>query len=342
MRTRLSTAAVAAFAIASLGAGGIAKADAVSEFYSGKTVTVYVGLAAGGLYSTYAQMMAPHFARHIPGNPNVIVKHQPGAGGLTASNYVYNAAPKDGLHIITPNAGTSKRAALAEPGVKFDPRKFQWLGGWGEPVRDCSVWKTAPGTTLKEAMKKEVILGAIGKSSDTFINPTVLNNVLGTKFKIIPGYGGGSQIRLAMEKGEVHGWCGQFLGWKTVKPEWLKEGKIVHLVQLNSKRSPDMPDTPLLSEFARSDEERQIFGFVQSSLDDRGLAAPPGVPADRVAALERAYMATLADPKFLADAAKLKLDIDVVTSKEIRAFVEQIMAMKPETVARLKHAMGKD
>ncbi len=342
MTKRIQTALAGAVAIASLAVAPTARADAVSDFYSGKTVTVYVGLAAGGLYSTYAQMMAPHFAEHIPGKPTVIVKHQPGAGGLTALNFVYNAAPKDGTVLITPNSGLSKRVVLGEPNAKFDPKQLQWLGGWGEAVNDCTVWKTSKATTIEEAKKTQLVIGALGKSSNTYTTPLALNNVLGTKFKIISGYGGGADVRLAMEKGEVDGWCGQFLGWKTVKPEWLREGKLAHLVQLASKRTADMPNTPLMSELATNPEQKQIFTFIQSGVDDRALAAPPGVPADRVAALSKAYLDMLKDPKFLEDAKKLKLDIDVVTPEEIRAFVDVITSMKPETIAKLNDAMTKE
>ena len=344
MKTTFTTLSAAAIAFAAVSGGlvGVAKAESVADFFKGKTVTIYVGLAPGGIYSNYAQMMAPHFSKHIPGNPTVIVKHQPGAGGLSALNYVYNVASKDGLNLITPNSGMSKRVALGEPGAKFDPRKLNWLGGWGEAVNVCSVFKTAPATSIEEAKQKQDVFGTIGKSSTTYTNPTILNHMLGTKFKLISGYRGGSPIRLAMEKGEIDGWCGQYLGWKQQKPDWLREGKLVHLVQFASKRSPDLPNVRLLSDFATNAEEKQIFSFVQGGLDDRALAAPPGVPADRVAALEKAYIDTMKDPEFLKDAKKLKLEVNIVTGKEIADFVNQVMSLKKTTVDKLNAAMGKE
>ncbi|MCD6073267.1 MAG: tripartite tricarboxylate transporter family receptor, partial [Rhodospirillales bacterium] len=184
----------------------------------------------------------------------------------------------------------------------------------------------------------ELVIGAIDTGSNTYTNPLLMNNLLGTKFKIVPGYGGGSQIRLAMERGEVHGFCGQFEGWKTAKPEWLSEGKLAHLVQLSTKRSADMPNTPLLSEFARNDEEKQILTFVQSGIEDRAFVAPPGVPAD---ALSKAYMDTIKDPKFVEETSRAKFDVTYVSGKEIQEFVGTMMKMKPETVEKLKKATGR-
>lgn len=338
-KTRISVAVVAAAAIGLLTTGA-AKADAVADFYKGKTVTIYVGLAAGGIYSIMAQTMSKYLGNHIPGNPNVIVQHQPGAGGLVAANNVYNVLPQDGTILFTPNGGMTKRYALGEPQAKYDPAKWHWLGGWGEPVNDCTVWKTSPATTLKEAMTKEVVIGTIDPGSNTHTNPLLISNILGVKFKLVPGYGGGSQVRLAMERNEVHGFCGQFEGWKSAKPEWLRDGKLAHLVQLASKRSADMPNTPLLTEFARNEEERQIFSFVQSGLEDRAVVFAPGVPADRVAAMEKALAELFTDKAFVDDATKQKFDIDPISAKEVRDAVAGLMAMKPDTIAKIRKAQG--
>jgi tripartite-type tricarboxylate transporter receptor subunit TctC len=339
MRTHALLVSASALA-ASLAVAATARADSVADFYSGRTITVYVPVAAGGIYSTYAQMMAPHFSKHIPGNPTVIVKHMPGAGGISAMNFVYNAAPQDGTALITPLTGLSKDQAFHQGNVKYDARKYQWLGGWGEAVTVCSVWKTAPATTIEEARQKVDVMGAFSKSSNTYRNPEAVNQILGTKFKIVVGYGGGSKVRLAMEKHELDGWCGQYLGWKMVKPEWLQKGLLAHLVQLASKRSPDMPNVPLLSEFAKTPDEKAILEFIEAGLDDRGMAAPPGVPADRVAALEKAYQETLHDPAFLADAKKLHMDIDPLTGKQIQDFVAKIMSLSPANIERAQKAMG--
>jgi len=317
-------------------------ADAVADFYKGKTVTIYIGLAAGGLYSTFGQILSRHMPKHIPGNPQVIVQHQPGAGGLIAANNVYNTLAKDGTILFTPNGGMTRRVVLGEPSARFDPRKWNWLGGWSEPINDCTVWSNAPATTLEQAKTTEVIIGAVDTGSATYTNPSVVNYFLGTKLKIVPGYGGGSQVRLAMERGEVHGFCGQFEGWKSVKPEWLKEGRLAHLVQLASKRSADMPNTPLLSEFARNDEDRAIFELIQSSLEDRSMVMAPGVPQDRVAAMRRAYMDTLRDKEFLAEANGQQFEISPIETADIIAYVEKAYTLKPESIVRIRKAQGLD
>ena len=315
------------------------KADAVEDFYKGKTVSVYVGVAAGGLYSTFAQLLIRHLGKHIPGKPNVIVVHQLGAGGMVATNNVYNILPKDGTVLFTPLSQTTKRVVLGDPAPRYDPKKFNWLGGWGEAVVTCSVWKTK-AATLDEAKQKEVVIGAFDAGSLTYTYPLALNNLLGTKFKIVQGYGGGQEVRIAMERGESDGFCAQYDGWKSTRPQWLAEGKLAHLIQFASKPLPEIKDSPLLTDFAKTDEERQILKFISWGIEDRALVVAPGVPADRVAALEKAYQATLRDPEFVADAGKLKLEIEPISGKEIRDFVDDLMAIKPETVARIKKVMG--
>jgi tripartite-type tricarboxylate transporter receptor subunit TctC len=289
-----------------------------------------------------AQTISNHLGRHIPGEPKVIVQHMTGAGGTIVINHVYNVAPKDGTVLLTPNASLTKRKVIGEPNTMYDPTQFHWLGGWGEPANDCSVMKaTSPVLTIQQVRDKEVVIGANDVSSTTYTNPFALNMVTGTKFKLVPGYGGGAQVRLAMERGEVHGFCGQYESWTTGKPEWLRDGKLVHLVQFTSKRSREMPDVPTAAEIARTGEEREILVLLQAGPEDRAMVAPPGVPAERVAALEKAYAATLADPKFLEEANRQQFPIQPIPAKEVRAYVEQLVKMKPETAAKLKKVTGR-
>ena len=342
MKTRLPLISALIFAfVVSLPTGLKVEAATVEDFYRGKTISIYVGSSAGGLYSTFAQILSNHLGRKIPGNPNVIVEHMPGAGGIKALNFVYNAAPKDGTVLITPNAGLTRRYKMGLGTPKYDPLKWNWLGGWGESVYVLTVLDTAPVKTLEEAKRKEAVIGAMNKANPTYTIPTLINSIAGTKFKIIPGYRGGAGIRLAMEKGEVDGFCGQLMAWKSSKPDWIREGRLVHLVQLASKPSPELPpDVPQLADFAKNDEQLQMCRIIQSGLEDRTLVAPPGVPADRVAALEKAYMATLDDPKFREDATKRNYAIDPVTSEEVRTFVKGMVSLSPQFVAKLKVTMG--
>jgi len=327
-------------AVAAALPAGAASAQGAAGFYKEKTLTVYVGVSPGGIYSTFAQILSRHMGRHMAGAPSIVIQHMPGAGGTKAVNYVYTVAPKDGTVVLTPNAGIDKRVVLKIGNPKYNPAEFQWLGGWGEAVNTLTLRSDAPAKTMEEAKRTEIILGAIGKSSNTYMIPSLIKEVLGTKFKIITGYRGGAPIRLAIEKGELHGWAGQWLGWKLAKPDWVRDGKLVHLVQMASKRAPDLPDVPLLSEFARNDEERAMFTFVQTGISDRAIVAAPGVPRDRAQAVGKAYHATLRDRAFVAEAGKHHYRIDPMPGEKIQKFVEGIMAMPPDRVEKLRKSMG--
>jgi tripartite-type tricarboxylate transporter receptor subunit TctC len=330
-------------ATATIAAAHTAEADAVSDFYKGKTVSIMVGLPPGGIYSNMAQTLARHIGNHIPGNPTVISQNMPGASGTTVINHVYNIAPKDGTVVLTPNVGLTKRKVLGEPNTHYEPAKFLWLGGWSQSANDCAVFNAvSPVRTIQEAFTKEVIIGTNDTGSTTYTNPLALNNILGTKFKLAPGYGGGAPVRLAMERGEVHGFCGQYESWTMGAPEWVRDGKLTHLVQFTSTRQREMPDTPTAAELGRTDEERQILSLLEAGPEDRAAAVAPGVPAERVAALEKAYMATLADPKFLEDAKRQNFPINPINAAEIRAYTEKLMNMTPEIVAKLMKATGRN
>ena len=332
---------LAVLAAAAIVVPGAARADAVADFYKGKTVTIVVPVAAGGVYSTFAQIFERHLRRHIPGEPNIVVQHMPGAGGVNGANHVYNVAPKDGTTIATFNSGLVAFAVLNKDKIKFDPLKFNWFAAWGEAVTSLTVMSTAPATTIQQAMEKEVVMGAIGKSTATYQLPAILNEYLGTKFKIITGYSGGGPIRLAMEKGEVDGFAGLLESWKVVKPEWLREGKIVQLVQIAKKRAKEIPDVPLLTELAKTEEQKQIFSFLSAGgLSARAVQMPPGVPADRVAAMRKAVDATYADPAFVKDAEQRHFEIDPSTAEETYASVKEQVGLAEPIVAKLRTLMG--
>ena len=331
-----------AFATA-LMASGRAHADPVADFYKGKTVTITVGLAPGGIYSNMAHTIARHIGRHIPGEPNVIAQNMPGAGGTIAINHLYNLAAQDGTVLHTPNTGLTKRVLLGEPGIMYDPLKFHWLGSWGEPIAECTLFRpVSPVQTIREAQEKEVIIGALGTATTTYTNPIALNNILGTKFKVVPGYKGGGEIRMAMERAEVHGFCGQYESWPMSKPEWLKDDKVIFLVQFVSKRAPELPDVPTAAELGRTDEERQLLRLLSSGPEDRAFVAPPGVPKDRLAALEKAYAAMLKDPKFIEDAQRQQFPITPTSAQAIRDYVTELLKIPPNIIAKLKEVTGRN
>lgn len=323
--------------------GTRARADEVSQFYAGKTVSIVVSVEVGGLYSTFATILARHLPAYIPGRPNVIVQHMPGAGGSIAVNWGYNVAARDGTVIISPNTGLPLRVPLGLDKPTYDAAKLHWLGGWNEGINTVTLRRDlAPATTIEAAREREVILGAIGKSSNTYTVPALMNNMLGTRFKLITGYRGGTPIRLAMEKGEVHGWAGQYDGWKLIDHPWVREGNLVHLVQLASKPSPELAGVPLLSSLSRNEEERVILKAIESGIADRALVVAPGVPEARVKALAKAYQDVLRDPQFVKEAAMAKFEIDPIDGETIEAYVKSVAALPPATIARMKLAMEID
>lgn len=343
MRTKSRRNAIAAASIVAAAIGLVsspARADAGEDFYRSHTITLVVANAEGGIYSLFGQMFQRHFAGHTPGHPTVVVNHMTGAGGVRAANYVYNAAPRDGSVLALLSSGVATTPVLEPEKVKYDAAKLNWLGSWGESVNVLSVMSRSPALTIDDAKRKVDVIGALGKGSPTYQVPHMLNEILGTKFKIVLGYRGGGPVRLAMEKGEVDGFAGQLLGWLAAKPDWVREGKIVHLVQLASKPSPELKGVPVLTDLARNEEEKQIFRLASSGITAFTLTAPPGVPADRLAALEKAFDAMLHNPAFLADAKKRNYPIDPVSAKEVREAVRLLTTIPKPVVAKARKAMG--
>ncbi len=294
-------------------------ADAVSDFYKGKTLSLIVPLAPGGSYSLFAQLLLQHLPRHIPGNPTVIVQHMPGAGGVTAANYLYNVAPKDGTVLATFNSAASTYAVLNPDKISFDPLQFTWLSGWNETVTVLVVLENSPAQTLEEARQKEIIIGSVGAGSLTYMLPALLNTYAGTKFKIVTGYPGANNVYLAMEQGEVHGSTALAESLNASRQEWVQKDRMRFLVQIARKPySEKMKDVPLLDSLATNEESRQVFEFLSAgSMAARSIQLPPGVPADRVVALKKALDDTYADPQFLADAKRQMFEIDPVPAEEI-------------------------
>lgn len=318
-----------------------AQADDVASFYRGKTLTLIIPGAPGGVYGTAGQMIERHLEKQVTGGADIVLNHMPGAGGVKAANYLYSVAPKDGTMMATLLTGVASYPVLQPDRVRYDPLGFAWLGAWGEAVNVLSVLDTAPAKTLEEAKKTELVLGALGKASTTYQIPALLNTMLGTKFNIVLGYRGGTPIRLAIEQGELHGWAGLWLGWKARKPDWVRDNRLVHLVQLASRRAPDLPDVPTLVEFARNDEERQIFEFMSfQGATARAVQMPPGVPAARVDAMTRAVAATFADPAFQAEMNKRNFTVTPIPGDEVYKVVKQVMGLPPPLVARLKSMIG--
>ena len=333
-------AIVAAMAVLSLWAAP-AQADAVADFYKDRTIALVSAGEAGGAHGAYAQLLVQHIRRHIPGNPNVVIQYMVGAGGNLAPNYLHNVAPKDGTVIGHPLQDLVFNARIGIAAVKYDASKVHYLGGADVTRTTVTVMKASGIATLEDAKQREVLMGASGKSGQTYIIPVTLNALLGTKFKPVVGYGGINLINLAMERGEVHG---QASSWPTIsaaKPQWVQDGLINNLLTVAMEREPDLPNVPALAELVKSEDDFNLIRLLAGPAAlGRAWIAFGDIPKDRLAALRDAYAKTLADPAFLADAKKRKLPINPVSWQEQQKLAEAILATPDATVARLKGILG--
>jgi tripartite-type tricarboxylate transporter receptor subunit TctC len=313
--------------------------DSVADFYRGKQVTIMVGFGPGGSASFYAQALSRHMGRYLPGNPSLIVQHVVGAGGLVVANTIYNTAPRDGTAFAITGRTAAIEPLLGNANAKFDGRKFNWLGTANVESTTCLSWHTSPVKTLQDAMTQELIVGGTGSDATDVVFPKAANKLTGTKFKIVMGYPGSAEMNLAMERGELAGNCG--LGWMIVKlrkTEWLKDKKINILFQMALQKHPDLPDVPLISDYARTPEDRQVFEFLFAPQEmGRPFFAPPGVPPERVHELRVAFERTLKDPQFLADAEKIGLEVQHVGGEAIHTLLERIYAAPKDVVERAMH-----
>jgi hypothetical protein len=321
--------------LAVLGMSAPAHAQTPAEFYKGKTIELFIGTSVGGGYDAYARMLARHMTKYIPGNPAVVPKNMAGGGGIRLANFLFNAAAKDGLVFGTINRGVPFDPLLGNKAAQFEAARLNWVGSTNNEVSVCVAWHTSGIDRYQQVLTRELMVGASGPSADTYQFPKIANGVLGTKFKIVTGYPGGNDIDLAMERQEVQGRCGW--SWTSVKathPTWLPEKKINILFQMGLDRASDLPTAPLIMDLARNDEERAIFKLIFGrQVMAWPYVLPPGVPKDRVDALRRAFMETMKDKEFLADAARGNFDINPVTGRAIQTLVQEIYST-PAPVVR--------
>jgi tripartite-type tricarboxylate transporter receptor subunit TctC len=315
----------------------VAGAQSPADFYKGRNVDMMIGYSVGGGYDVYARLIAKHLGKHIPGNPTVTPKNMEGAGSLRLANWLYNVAPKDGTVIGTIGRGTGFDPMLGHKNAQFDGTKFTWIGSANDEVSVCVVWNGRTKITkFDDLLTTQLNIGGTGAAADTDQFPRIINGVLGTKMKIITGYPGGNDVNLAMERGEVDGRCGW--SWSSVKStraSWITDKKITILMQLSLAKHPDLPDVPLITDLAKNDDQRQVLKliFARQALG-RPYLAPPAVPADRAAALRKAFMDTMKDPEFLAEAEKAKLEVTPVSGEEVQTLVGDIYRTPPEVAKR--------
>jgi tripartite-type tricarboxylate transporter receptor subunit TctC len=310
------------------------------DFYAGKTVTVITSTGPGGSYDLIARLVATHMPRHLPGAPTMIVQNMPGAGHVLATNYMYAIAPKDGTAIATVDNIIPLHQMLEGQGVHYDAAKFNWLGSTGPENSVAFVWAASGIKSVDDAKKREVILGATGAGSSTIICASIMNNLLGTRFKIVTGYKSSSEVYLAVQKGEIESTTGSYSSLTTKYQDWLDNKKINIIAQMGLERESDLADVPLLTELAKNEDAKQIMKLFSSPLAlGQPYLAPPGLPADRVALLRTALAATFKDPAFVADAAKAKFEIESTDADVVTKIVNDTTHTPADIIDKAKVAM---
>jgi tripartite-type tricarboxylate transporter receptor subunit TctC len=337
------TAVARAGALACVLIASPAFADPVADFYKGRTVSIVVGFSPGGGYDLYGRLVAQHLGRFIPGRPNVIVQNKPGAGSAVAASYLYNATQKDGtqLGIFLSHLSLNR---LLEKESHFVFEKFTWIGRLNTTQNLAVVWANAPATTVEEAKKAEVALAASGPESATSRVPIAFNRVLGTRFKVVKGYDSSAKMALAMEQGETHGSGGISLqALETLRPEWLREGKIKVLYVNAMERHKSLPDAPATPEFGRDPEERQVLRFLMSSSDvGVALAGEPGIPPERAQALRQAFQAMIEDKAFQDDAVRMKLDLEPLSGEALTGIMTEMANLPDRIIDRARDLLRTD
>ncbi|HZO47200.1 MAG TPA: tripartite tricarboxylate transporter substrate-binding protein [Xanthobacteraceae bacterium] len=330
--------------LAQLALGGIAivtampaQAEPAADFYRGKSISLVIGNTVGNDYDYRARLLARHIGKHIPGNPAVVPRNMPGAGGLVAANWMAKLAPQDGTSLFMIASPHPAGQAMALPNVQYDVRAFHWIGNTIDTPNVINAWHTSDVRTIADAMQRELVLGGT-TGTNSVVYPAVLNALVGTHFKVVTGYPGGGELNLAMERGEIQGrGSNSWASWKSTKPQWLAEKKIIILVQIALKRAADLPDVPLLLELAKNDFDRKVLTFLSADTAiSRAVVTTPNVPADRVEVLRRAFDATMRDKAFLAEAAEAKMDIVPSTGEVSQQVAQSIIDTDPAVVARAR------
>lgn len=320
---------------------GLAAPAGAQEYFRDKSIRLIVGSAPGGSHDAYARLVSRHLGPHLPGKPAIVIVNMPGASGVQAANYIYEIAPKDGTVIGTFNRSTPSYEVSGQSNVRFRSKNMGWLGSLAQSNDTVVSWHTSGVRDLEDARRKEIIIGALSRIGTMYGYPSLLNGTIGTKFRIVTGYESGTAVNLAMEKGEVQGRGSNPWGsWKAINPQWVRDRKIIPLVQIGLRKEPDLPETPLLNELARSDEHKRIFAFVSDTAAvDQPYTAPPGLPPDVLAMLRAGFDAMLKNRDFQDEAAKQNLEIDALPGARLAELVARIIDAPRETVARANAIM---
>ncbi len=328
-----------------IGLGGLAAlammGEASAQFFKGKTLSLVVGASNHGTYAAYSRILAQHMPKYIPGNPKIILVIKGGSGGRIAANYMHNVAPKDGSMFSIVLQTVPVNQFLGGKKARFDVRQWHWIGNMSPLINMLALWHKSPAQSMAEAKKMSVKIAATGKSSPTFIYPTLTNTYFGTKFNIITGYKGVGGLNQAMEQGEVMGRGASWLSVMTKAPHYISKKLLKPIVVDGFKRDPDLPNTPTFIELAKNDEQKKVFELVAiSSTFGRSFFYPAGVPADRIATMQKAFDATMKDAAVIAAMKKQKLPLNPMTGAELHGLIKKISGTNPATLAAARKAMG--
>jgi tripartite-type tricarboxylate transporter receptor subunit TctC len=307
-----------------------------------RPVTIYVAGTAGGGIDLYARLLGRHLGRHIPGKPSVTVQVMPGAGGIRAANYLAQQAPRDGTAITAFANGPILEPLIGARNPGYDMSRFTWVGAVTKDFGLCMAWGASPFRTIDDVKKQQMIVGGTGAGSETDTWPVVLNDVLGTKFKLVTGYVGSQETILAIERGETHGRCVfSYTALKTAKPDWLRDKKINVLLLTALDKSPEFPGVPAVVDLVAKPEDRALLELmVAPGAMARPFVAPPGVPANRAMLIRRAFDATMQDPEFRAEAARIQADLAPTAGEDVQKLVERIYATPRPVIERVKKLLA--
>jgi len=312
-----------------------ARADAVADFYRGKTVEIHVGFAAGGGYDAYARFLARHIGRHIPGKPSVVVRNRPGGATLALANVLYAKGPHDGTVIGMVARGIPTHALLGGTGTRFDPEKFYWVGSMNNEVSTCTLAARTGVADFSGLLEKKIAVGGQGASSDADQFTNFVNNLMGTRMRLITGYPGTAVTVLALDRGEVDGICGwSWTSLKRMRGKAVAAGELKVIMQMALRKHRDLPDVPLITDLARTeDQRRQMELLFARQTFGRPFLLPPGVPMERVDALRTAFAATMGDPAFVGEAGKAGMETDWVSGEEVQKLIGHVLATPAAVVA---------
>ncbi len=318
LRAALSSAAIIASAPAF--------ANEVENFYKGRNVSFLVGVSQGGGYDTDLRLVARHITKHIPGRPNAVPQNMTGATGLVMANYMYRVAPRDGSVVALIQNGLPTYQAVGRDGVQFDAREFQWIGSLAPTVETMITTRASGVGTVEDARKREVIAGSNGASGITYMYPLMMNDMLGTKFKMVTGYPGSGQLNLAFERGEVDARNNSWTSIKSTKPNWIKD-KLIHVLVYSGPKQNDLPGVPHFLELIQNPEDRAVARVVTAGGSlGRPFTVAPGVPADRVAALRTAFNDMLKDPEFIKDATSMRIELQPIPHQDLKKVIDDLFA----------------